>query len=144
MHPETFPIQLSEILFRPEESQIRHRSDGEEEDNSSAPEDEEIVPLNEKFQNQAREMLSNLLKNTSDIDQINPEYISLKNSNNAEHIDCAVALIIAIFDHYPLNHIEDGFTLFGSMLSSFLAELSVQEDMLFWLQCYCAKSPNNR
>jgi len=133
--PDTFPIDQSEIKEDSNESNVSE----EEEQTACEEDDNNFIQLNNDFQEAADSMLQSLLtKESIDIDQIRSEYVSLKNSKNAEHIDCAAALFIKICEIWDIDKIEEGVRALNSLLSSFLSDEEEQEDFLFWWQGYCS------
>ena len=128
-----FPIDPSEIVNdEPDRRNI-------EEDEESSDESD-FIRLDDTFQKAAAELLNTLIKSKAASDQIKQEYISLKNSNNAEHIDCAAGIMIAIITNWSIDDLSQGFDLLSDILQSFLSDIENQEDFLFWWQSYCAKS----
>ncbi|OHT04037.1 hypothetical protein TRFO_28532 [Tritrichomonas foetus] len=130
-----FPIDPSEIVSDQPNNRIV-----EEEEEETNTDDDEFIQLDDDFQEAAADLLASLIQAEVDSDQIRSEYVSLKNSKNAEHIDCGVAIMIAITEHWSLNELSQGFELFNDLLSSFLSDVDTQEDFLFWWQSYCAKN----
>ncbi|KAH0788835.1 translation initiation factor eIF-2B subunit epsilon [Histomonas meleagridis] len=138
---DTFPVDESVIAY---DNDMKHKNNDDlmdEEEVIEESDDGEIVALNKDFQEDASSLLKSILNADSniDIDQLRSEFVSLKNSKYAEHIDCAVALMLAIVEHWGKDLIE-GIDLLGSLLKSFLNDIDEQQDFLFWWQSYCAKT----
>lgn len=138
-----FPIDERIIVQQMKEEAHNFKYYEEDEEETDIDDDDVIVLLDKKFQKDAIELLTILFNNQVPLDQITSEYISLKNSNNAEHIDCAAALLTACAMHYN-NSIGDGIDFINDLLSQFVQEEDEQEDLLFCWQTYCAKSQNRQ
>ena len=67
------------------------------------------------------------------------EFMLFNIKEDVEHIDSAVAVMLAIKNHWPVNELENGFELLGDQLKPFLDNEDTQVDFLFWWQSYCAK-----
>ncbi|OHT00334.1 hypothetical protein TRFO_08002 [Tritrichomonas foetus] len=134
--PDTFPIDPSEIDY---ETIGKENEEENKTRETSTDENDDFIQLDAHFQEEAADVLSSLIESDLDSDQIRSEFVSLKNSEYAEHIDCAVAIMLAINEHWELSSISHGFDLLGEMLASFMSDVDTQEDFLFWFQSFCAK-----
>ena len=145
LSPEDFPVDVKEIVTK---AVVSNDLLEEEEEAETDDQDDDFVQLDQDFQDDASDLLKSLLETDGDIEQLESEFFSLKNSKNASHVDCAAAIMLQIAEHWGAGNLEQGLDFLGDLLKSFLdpnvtdRSLRVEEiqvDFLFWWQCWCAK-----
>lgn len=134
--PNSFPIDIS--IINNDDYEIENNE--EKEINMKSYESEFLISLDTKFLEEAKDLLSNLLNNSTNIDQIYSEFVIFKNAKYAENIDCAISIVLAISKHWPITELKDGFSFLKKLFNVFLSDVENQENLLFWWQEYCAKS----
>lgn len=140
LSPDTFPIDISLIEIDYHGTGQRNQRNDDEEEEDAYSDGDDFVSLEQDFQKEAVKILDNLIKNGSDIDQIQSEFVVFKNSKYADLLNCAAAVAMAIAEHWSASDFTNGFNYIGKILCSFLSDIETQEDFLFWWQGYCAKS----
>lgn len=110
-----------------------------EEELNSDSDSENFIDLNQQFQKKAANLLDSLIRSNTKQDKIMIEFMMFNIKEDVEHIDSAVAVMLAIKDHWTVEDLESGFKLLGDQIKPFLDNTDTQVDFLFWWQSYCAK-----
>jgi len=140
-----FPIDLDDVFNEQSAQIIEFDEDGKDDMEPEGSEDDNFVQLDAEYQASAKALFTAIMESEKiDINQFRTEFIALKNTKNASHLDCATAIILAVCEHYDPSEIEGALDTFVQFLYDFLQDREDQEDFLFWWQGYCAKDVSNK
>ena len=133
-----FPISQDDLKEVDEESDNAFDQFADEEEDA-----QDYVQVQEEFVHEATNMLIDFYRSNEKPDQIQTEMVSFKNANYLANIDIAVAIIQMIVSEFPAS-LDEGVKTMKFLLKIYLEDNSDQEDLLFWLQQWCAKNFDQR